>query len=153
MHPNQDSLTAWDSHAMNDQLQSNLFETLFADLSDLMALLELTPGPDGGALSERTVVVVLSEMGRTPGLNSTLGKDHWPFSSMLVSGPGITGDRVIGGFDELQYGLAVDLESGELSQGGATLGVDNVGATLLELAGIDPASTGLLATPLRGALS
>jgi len=48
--------------------------------------------------------VMGSDFGRTPGYNSGNGKDHWPISSMMMMGPGIPGNRVIGGTDD-RHGL------------------------------------------------
>ena len=61
-------------------------------------------------LREQLVVVVQSEMGRTPTYNNGNGKDHWSIGSIMFLGPGITGNRVIGATDEKQFGVAVDPE-------------------------------------------
>lgn len=129
---------SWDTHTDNDTTQSNNFENLFDHLSDLMLLLQATPGTGGGSLADETLVVVLSEMGRTPQLNINDGKDHWPYTSALVVGPGITGGRVVGDLDALYYGKRVDRATGELDDGGHDLNVEELGATLLLAAGIDP---------------
>lgn len=128
----------WDSHQYNDDRQSVNFEDLFGHLDTLMVELETTPDPDGGVLADRTVLVVLSEMGRTPALNAGLGKDHWPYTSALVVGPGSTGGRVVGGYDGYYYGEPVDLASGELDPGGRSLDPSVFGATLLRMGGVDP---------------
>ena len=47
-------------------------------------------------LRDRIVVIIQSEMGRTPWYNGTGGKDHWSINSMMAMGPGIDGDRVVG---------------------------------------------------------
>jgi hypothetical protein len=144
----------WDTHADNDDTQSLLFEGLFQGLGQLMALLATTEGESGGSLAEETVVVVLSEMGRTAQLNATAGKDHWPYTSMMLLGPGLTTDRVVGGFDEGYSGQDIDLASGELADsGGHILTAESVGATLLALAGLDPAEHLSDASPIEGILS
>ena len=79
----------------------------------------------------------MSEIGRTPLLNGGGGKDHWPYTCAMICGPGITGGRVIGAFDDYYYGEQIDLGSGEVYDGGQDLSVDVFGATLLQLAGID----------------
>jgi uncharacterized protein (DUF1501 family) len=147
------SYYSWDTHASNDLYQSYNWEMLFSGLGDLMARLRATAGTNGGTLADETVVVVLSEMGRTPQLNSLDGKDHWPYSSLMVVGGGV-GDRVIGGYDAYYYGEYVDLASGEISESGQALVCDVVGATLLQLGGIDSEEflpgVGHLADALRG---
>lgn len=127
----------WDSHADNDGNQSYMFEDLFTRLGTLMTRLSETAGPRGGTLADETVVVALSEMGRTPYLNGGAGKDHWPHTSALLVGPNLAGGRVIGGFDALFTGQKVDYTSGEVSESGETIGTPELGATILELAGVE----------------
>jgi hypothetical protein len=143
----------WDTHANNDEDQSTLWEGLFAGINQLMGLLESTAAPSGAPLSEETVVVVLSELGRTPLLNATLGKDHWPYTSMMLVGPGLTTDRVVGAYDEGHTGLGVDMGSAEVADDGPVLAVEAVGAALLQLAGLDPAEHIADADPLSGILA
>ncbi len=50
-------------------------------------------------IRERLVVVLQSEMGRTPNYNSGNGKDHWSIGSILFLGRNIKGNRVIGATD------------------------------------------------------
>jgi hypothetical protein len=128
----------WDTHADNDAQQTVLWEGLFSGLVELMALLETTPGTSADTLAEETMVVVLSEMARTPNLNPTNGKDHWPHTSALLIGPGITGDRVVGGFDDAFFGRAIDPGSAEVDDRGETLSAESVGATILEWCDVDP---------------
>lgn len=143
----------WDSHADNDATQSPLFESLFIGLGELMGLLDATPADGGGSLADKTVVVVMSEMARTPQLNATLGKDHWPYTSMMLLGPGLAGGRVIGAYDGGFAGSPVDLASGELYEGGSLISAEAVGAALLELAGVDPGDWISGTDPLRGILA
>lgn len=143
----------WDTHANNDTTQSELFEGLFQGLVRLMALLEATPSPDGAALSESTVLMVFSEMGRTPQLNATNGKDHWPYTSVLLAGPGLDGGRVVGDLDDNYAGVPVDYASGEADDDGALLSVEAVGATLLQLGGVDPADWLNDTSPITGILA
>ena len=142
----------WDTHANNDADQSLLWEELFYGLNQLLLRLDNTAAPDGGTLADRTVVVVLSEMGRTPNLNSFNGKDHWPYTSTLLIGPGLTGDRVIGDFDAGYYGKPVDPASGEVAEEGPALSAESLGATLLTMADIDPAEYVSGVQPLDGIL-
>jgi len=142
----------WDTHTANDTDQSNNFEELFIELLDLQRSLEATPGEVADSLADETVVVVMSEMGRTPQHNDEKGKDHWPYTCMMICGPGIQGGRVIGGFDGLYYGQKIDLATAEPSDDGVDITAASVGATLLQLADIDPAEflTGI--DPITGML-
>ncbi len=152
-HPKQNLLTDWDTHASNDERQSRLFEELFSDLSHLMGELASEPAPNGGTLAEITTVVVMSEMGRTPTMNASGGKDHWPYTSVIYIGPAVQGERVVGAFDEYLYGERVDLSTGEMSAQGELLSVETMGATLLHMADVDPESVGVKAPPLEGVLA
>jgi len=143
----------WDSHADNDATQSDLFEGLFAGLGQLMELLHSTPGSHSTTLAEETIVVVQSEMGRTPQLNATNGKDHWPYTSLMMLGPGLTTDRTVGSYDDSYVGDLVDLDTAEANASGRTLSAEAVGAALLALADIDPAAHIAGADPLLGILS
>ena len=130
----------WDSHADNDTAQAGLFEGLFSGLLSLKSALDSTLDTNGQLLSESTYVVVASEMGRTPMLNATQGKDHWPFTSMMLWGPRLRGGLTLGGLDAGYQGRRVDLSTGEFSNSGQLLNIESVGAALLKLADVDPAS-------------
>ena len=91
-------LAGWDSHVNNHSLQYEAARTLDDALAATLSLLE-----DRDMLA-RTVVLVAGEFGRTPTINLTDGRDHWPtgFSALLAGGPfrrgyvhGATVDRVI----------------------------------------------------------
>lgn len=144
---------SWDTHANNDADQSVLWETMFYGLGQLMTLLQGAPGATGGSLLDETVVVVMSEMGRTPQLNGFNGKDHWPFSSTLIVGPNVTGSRVVGDFDRSWYGRNVDPASAEVSDGGQVLSYEAVGATILAMADVDPGEYVMGVEPLTGMLT
>lgn len=145
--------SGWDTHANNDALQSPLWEDLFAGLLQLRVLLESTPGESAPTLADETLVVVLSEMNRTPALNGLNGKDHWPYTSALLFGPGITGGRVVGGFDASFYGKTVDPGSGEVADGGEALSAEALGATLLQWADVDPTPYVSGVAPITGVLT
>lgn len=122
--------SGWDTHDDNTQ-QHVLHENLFANLLLLAQTLEQK------ALLSRSVVVVLSEMGRTPKLNAGGGKDHWPVTSALVFGAGVRGDRVIGGTDDQLGARSVNLQSGVVDNAGKQLQTGNLAAGVLELVGVD----------------
>jgi hypothetical protein len=102
----------WDSHGDNSE-QTPLFEALFTDLDAIMDTLANTPDATGKMLADDTVVVVLSEMARTPAYNDTHGRDHWPYTSVMIIGNGVTGGRVVGGYDDKYTGIGIDPASGE----------------------------------------
>ncbi len=98
----------------------------------------LAQGIDSRSLTDRVTVVVFSEMGRHPQLNSQQGKHHWTFTSALLFGAGLQGGQVIGAFDEAAMGRPVDPTSGEISDSGVSLLPAHLGATILALGDVDP---------------
>lgn len=50
-------------------------------------------------LMESTLVVAMGEMGRTPTINKTGGRDHWGTSSTFWAGGGVQGGRIVGATD------------------------------------------------------
>jgi uncharacterized protein (DUF1501 family) len=133
-----DPYYSWDTHADNDAGQTVLWEGLFAGLTDLRERLERTTGPTGSPLADDTVVVVVSEMARTPKLNGDAGKDHWPYTSAMLWGPGVRGGAQVGDFDRGFQGAAIELGSGDLDERGVVPTASHLGATLVALAGDDP---------------
>lgn len=129
----------WDSHSAIDR-QAAHYQTLFVDLLDILDNLAETPGPGGGALLDDVTVVVMSEMGRAPGLNSVGGKDHWTFTSAMLIGSGVEGGAVAGGYGDGLVGAPTDLGTGAVDPGGVRLTSAHLGATLMALAGLDAAS-------------
>jgi hypothetical protein len=127
----------WDTHS-NNSIQAEHFNDLFGTLDALMQDLNQRPGTAGGTLADETTVVVLSEMGRYPQLNSEQGKEHWTYTSALLIGAGLQGGQTIGGYDAYCGGRPVDPVSGQVDEThGVMLLPNNVGSTLLRLAGLD----------------
>jgi uncharacterized protein (DUF1501 family) len=125
----------WDTHGGQTN-QSNHFQELFTELPLILADLAARPGAAGGSLAEEVTVVVMSEMGRFPKLNSRSGKEHWTFTSAMLIGSGVRGGQSIGGYDPETYrGTAVDLGTGE--PGDTMLVPGHFGGALLQLAGLD----------------
>jgi hypothetical protein len=91
-----DANATWDTHGQNfSKLKNQLlppfdlgFSTLLADLADR-------------GLLEKTLVVVMGEIGRTPKINNGAGRDHWEFCyTVLFAGGGIKGGFVHGASDK-----------------------------------------------------
>lgn len=136
-------LTVYDSHQDNHGNQSRALEGSFADLHTLLSALE------GQGTLDRTLVLVLSEMGRTPVLNAAKGKDHWPYTSALLIGGGISGGRVIGSTDGGLAAQGMDRESGGLDLGAAApSSADLVGGVLQHL-DLDPQELLAGCSPIR----
>jgi uncharacterized protein (DUF1501 family) len=91
------SIGQFDSHANNDADQMKLIPEFLAGIAYLIRRAEELK------IREKLVVVVQSEMGRTPNYNKGNGKDHWSIGSIMFLGPGIKGNRVLGATDEKQF--------------------------------------------------
>ncbi len=91
----------WDTHNANFTKVPELCDELDGALSALLADLE-----SRGMLND-TMVVLATEFGRTPEINTNEGRDHHPkaFSCMLAGG-GIKGGQIYGASDERGYAVA-----------------------------------------------
>jgi uncharacterized protein (DUF1501 family) len=86
---------SWDTHSQNfKQMKNSLaptFDTAFAALLQDLA--------DRGMLDD-TLVLVNAEFGRTPTINRSAGRDHWPWVySLVLAGAGIRAGTVYGASD------------------------------------------------------
>ena len=92
---------AWDHHAQ-------VFPGLRQRLPELDRCLPalLTDLEERGLL-KTTLVALLTDFGRTPVINKSAGRDHWPgVFSVLFAGAGIKGGQVIGASDKIGGGPA-----------------------------------------------
>ena len=85
----------WDTHGDNfNRLKSRLLPVFDRATSAL-----LTDLAERGTLDE-TLVVVLTDFGRTPHINGAAGRDHYPYAySIAMAGGGIRGGQVYGSSD------------------------------------------------------
>jgi hypothetical protein len=85
----------WDTHSDNfNRLKNNLLPVWDQGCSALLNDLQ-----DRGMLEE-TLVVFLTEFGRTPKINGNAGRDHYPnVYSVALAGGGIRGGRIYGSSD------------------------------------------------------
>ncbi|OAI51183.1 hypothetical protein AYO44_17215 [Planctomycetaceae bacterium SCGC AG-212-F19] len=93
-----------------------------------MAVASLLEDLDERGLLKTTIVVLLGEMGRTPKINKSSGRDHWgTCQSVLVAGGGFKGGTVVGGTDKIAaYATEKPYK------------VESFGRTIYHLLGIDP---------------
>jgi hypothetical protein len=115
--------SGWDTHQRNfgilkDVLLPNYDQTFSGLMWDLSSR----------GLLDETLVVVMSDMGRTPKINKNAGRDHWTFCySVLFAGAGIQGGAVYGESDE----QAAYVKDKPVSPA-------DICATIYECLGIDP---------------
>jgi hypothetical protein len=117
---------AWDTHTKNFPiLKDNKLPGLDLTFTALMEDLE-TRG-----LLDETLVVIMSEMGRTPRLNGNGGRDHWTYCyAVMFAGAGIRGGSVYGASDaQAAYVKDLPVSTADLC------------ATIYHCLGIDPDMT------------
>jgi hypothetical protein len=121
----------WDTHRENTK---SLRELLVPNLDRALSAL-VTDLRERGLL-DSTLVVLTTEFGRTPRINTMAGRDHWPQAfSIVLAGGGIKRGVVVGATDRM--GASVT---------DRPITPPDMAATLLHALGIDPAVT--LHTPL-----
>jgi hypothetical protein len=119
------SIGGWDTHSDNFQTLRKQLPEVDAGIASLVADLEAR------GLGDDVAVVMWGEFGRTPKVNNTAGRDHWPqVMSVLMAGGGLRTGQVIGKTDA-RAERAVD----------RPVRTENLHATLYHVLGIDPAQT------------
>jgi Protein of unknown function (DUF1501) len=113
---------SWDTHAANFSWLRVALPSLDLTVSALMQDLQ-----ERGLLEE-TLLVLMSDMGRTPQVNAAAGRDHWSYCySVLFAGAGIRGGTVHGASDaHAAYVKDLPVSTGDIC------------ATIYHCLGIDP---------------
>lgn len=127
----------FDTHGNHDATHIPRLQTLLEGIDFLIEEAIRT------GVIDRLVVVVGSDFGRTPGYNGQNGKDHWSITSMMLMGPGIPGNRVIGSTDERHRPLTVNASTLAPDPAGLRLKPGHVHRALRRLAGIEEADATL----------
>jgi len=126
------SIGQFDSHRNNDIDQMKLIPELLAGIDYALKRAESLK------IREKLVVIIQSEMGRTPTYNGNNGKDHWSIGSVMFLGHGIKGNRVTGATDEKQFPVPVNPKSLQLDkEKGIRIRPEAIHTALRQLAGID----------------
>lgn len=112
----------WDTHYNNFHvLKQDLLPQFDAAIPTLLRDL------DNRGRLDKTLVVVMSEFGRTPRVNKDAGRDHWgPSNAILLAGGGIRGGTIVGKTNP----------RGERPEG-VSHGPEDLAATMYHLMGID----------------
>lgn len=86
----------WDTHANNfEALKGNLLPRLDQAIPELLIDLEQR------GMIDNTLVVWLTDFGRTPKINSASGRDHWASAGFaIMAGAGVPGGAVLGVTDD-----------------------------------------------------
>lgn len=94
---------------------------------------QLVQGLKDANMLDNTLVVVYSDFGRTPKINGSNGRDHWPVGGALMIGGGIQGGRVVGGTDADLRALKANLTTGALDDSGTNISPIHLGGSVLQL--------------------
>jgi hypothetical protein len=131
------ALGGFDTHGQNYKNQAAIQQDVFDCIAELVRALDVAPHPtrQGHKLSEHTHIVVLSEFCRTPQINLTGGRDHYPNNSALVISPRFKGNLVFGRSDPEQV---LPAAAKKFADGPRPVTPPDVLATLLAAFGVDP---------------
>jgi hypothetical protein len=129
------ALGGLDTHNQNYKQHAHTQQEIFGVIATLVNLLDVTPHPtrQGSKLADHTHILVFSDFCRTPQINPSGGRDHYPNNSALVISPRFKAGRAFGATDREQLlpadaGLAL----------GRPIAPPDLLATFLHAFGIDP---------------
>lgn len=126
------SIGQFDSHGNNDPDQMKLIPEFLAGIDYAIKRAEEL------GIRDRLVVIIQSEMGRTPHYNKGDGKDHWSIGSIMFLGHGIKGNRLLGETDGGQFARPFDPKSLKpTNDKGIRVRPEHIHEALRQLAGID----------------
>ena len=109
-------------------------------LMDLLAAIDnVITDAEARGIADRLIIVMGSDFARTNKYNNDNGKDHWSHTSMMVWGSPdyFTGDRLVGGTDDLQRSRRINPQTLEFQTNGIELTPEYMHQALRNLAGID----------------
>jgi hypothetical protein len=133
------ALGGFDTHNQNYKQHAHTLQELFGTIATLVAVLDRTPHPTRTAakLSDHAHILVFSDFCRTPQINLSGGRDHYPNNSALVISPRFRAGRTFGATDVEQL---LPAASGVAFMGPARpIAPPDLLATFLHAFAIDPA--------------
>jgi uncharacterized protein (DUF1501 family) len=118
------------------QNQSTRLQPILANVDFLVS--RLVAGLKAAGKLDSTLIVMYSDFGRTPKVNSSNGRDHWPVGGAIVIGGGIDGGRAVGATSDSTLGAAdlINPSTGAVtsdSASGVQLNPTHLGGMVLEL--------------------
>lgn len=131
------ALGGLDTHNQNYRQHASTLQDLFGVIANLLAILDATPHPTRSAakLADHTHILVFSEFCRTPQINLSGGRDHYPNNSALVISPRFRGGLAFGRTDVEQL-LPADAK--RFADGARPIAPPDLLATFLHAFAIDP---------------
>lgn len=131
------SYGSFDTHFTNYRNQILLQQNLFDLIAILVDYLDALPHPTKptSKLSEHTHLMLVSDFCRTPGINLSGGRDHYPNNSSLIISPRFRGNTVYGQSDPEQL---LPLPVGNFSDGKRPVSPPDILSTFVQAMGTDP---------------
>lgn len=80
-----------------------------------------------------TLIVLYSDFGRTPKINNSNGRDHWPVGGAMIIGGNLAGGKVVGGTDDDLRALGINPSTGALQEDGTQISPVHIGGSVLKL--------------------
>lgn len=117
----------FDTHTQQDRALMPILSGFDALFAAFIAQLKASD------LLSKTLIVLYSDFGRTPKVNRSAGRDHWPVGGALIAGGGLAGGRAVGATDENLLALNVDAATGGVSSSGIQLSPVHLGGSILDL--------------------
>jgi len=132
------SLGGLDTHNQNYKQHAHTQQEIFGTIASLVKLLDATPHPTrrSSKLSEHTHILVFSDFCRTPQINLSGGRDHYPNNSALVISPRFVSGRTFGKTD---FEQVLPADAGlDFSDGARPIAPPDLLATFLAAHAIEP---------------
>lgn len=126
-----------DTHNNNYRNQALIQQELFDTLAALVRALDAAPHPTlmGQRLADHTHILVVSDFCRTPQINLTLGRDHYPNGSALVISPKFRGNISFGSADADQM---LPVNAGMFADGTRPVAPPDLLATFVSAFNVNP---------------
>ncbi|MGZ6093317.1 MAG: DUF1501 domain-containing protein, partial [Polyangiales bacterium] len=130
-------LGGFDTHNGNYRDQAATQQEAFNVLAAMLKVLDATPHPTKTAdkLADHTHILVVSDFCRTPQINLSGGRDHYPNNSSLIISPKFKGGMSFGKTDPEQL---LPMNAKVFADGERPVAPPDVLATFLAAQGIDP---------------
>lgn len=127
----------FDTHGTNYRTHGQNLQETFDLVAGLLRAIDQAPHPTrlGAKLADHVHVLVTSDFCRTPGINATGGRDHYPNNTALIISPKFRGGTTFG---STRTSDLLPQNAGTFSDGVRPVGPPDVLATLLQAAGVDP---------------
>lgn len=117
----------FDTHASQTMRMQPIMET-----TDRLVKAMVDALKDAGKL-DSTLIVLYSDFGRTPKVNGSNGRDHWPVGGALMIGGGISGGRAVGSTNSNLLAESISTSTGASDTLGTQISPIHLGGSVLAL--------------------